>query len=482
MSVGESAVSDRRMNVRQAAFIGVGSMVGAGIFSLLGAAGEVAGAAVWMSFLIAGGIAILQGYSFSKFGARYPSAAGLLEYVKRGFGDGHITGTMAWLILMTNAIVTSMVAVSFGSYASEAVGDQTEGAVKLFAVLIVIVMSAMNVLGSQAVARVQTVIVYVVLTMLTIFAVSTLANLDPDLLAFSTYPSFGDIVASVALTFFAFLGFGVITFTAAELRDPARELSRAMYLALAIATTIYVAVALGVFGTLTVDEVIASGGTALAVAAEPTLGRAGFWMMTVTALFSTSGATNAGLYPAAGLCQQMADAGQFPPAPGPVRGGSGAGRAGDHGVDRDRAGGRIRPDRDRLDRKRHRPDRVHPDHRLALRRASRYGSQSDRARDRCRQHSHRADRVHVHNPGRRARNRSRPDRDRVDQRLRRPALETQPPTTQPPAGTCVNARTTPWGWCTGRHRRCNICSRRTASGNAISRTSCDSLHRPAQRR
>ena len=81
------------MNVRQAAFIGVGSMVGAGIFSLLGAAGEVAGAAVWLSFLLAGAVAILQGYSFSKFGARFPSAAGLLEYVKRGFGDGHMTGT-----------------------------------------------------------------------------------------------------------------------------------------------------------------------------------------------------------------------------------------------------------------------------------------------------------------------------------------------------------------------------------------------------
>ena len=309
-------MSEPRMNVRQAAFIGVGSMVGAGIFSLLGAAGEVAGAAVWLSFLLAGAVAILQGYSFSKFGARFPSAAGLLEYVKRGFGDGHMTGTFAWLILMTNAIVTSMVAVSFGSYASEALGEQTDGAVKVYAALIVVVMSAMNVLGSQAVARVQTVIVYVVLTILTIFAVSTIANLDPDLLAFSTYPGFGDIVASVALTFFAFLGFGVITFTAAELADPSTQLSKAMYLALGIATTIYVAVAVGVFGTLTVDEVIESGGTALAVAAEPTLGRAGFWMMTVTALFSTAGATNAGLYPAAGLCQQMADAGQFPPALG----------------------------------------------------------------------------------------------------------------------------------------------------------------------
>jgi amino acid transporter len=64
-------------------------MVGAGIFALLGAAGTVAGAAVWLSFLIAGVIAALQGYSFAKLGARYPSAGGLLEYVAKGFGNGH---------------------------------------------------------------------------------------------------------------------------------------------------------------------------------------------------------------------------------------------------------------------------------------------------------------------------------------------------------------------------------------------------------
>src|SRR5262252_10860247 len=104
-----------KLNVRQAAFIGVGAMVGAGIFSLLGAAGEVAGAAVWISFLLAGAIAILNGYSFAKFGARFPSAGGLLEYIARGFGDGHITGVVAWMVLATNAIVTGMVAVSFGS-------------------------------------------------------------------------------------------------------------------------------------------------------------------------------------------------------------------------------------------------------------------------------------------------------------------------------------------------------------------------------
>lgn len=83
------------LSVRQAAFIGVGSMVGAGIFALLGAAGEVAGAAVWISFLLAGGVAALQGYSFARLGARYPSAGGFLEYVMRDWGDGHLTGVIA---------------------------------------------------------------------------------------------------------------------------------------------------------------------------------------------------------------------------------------------------------------------------------------------------------------------------------------------------------------------------------------------------
>jgi amino acid transporter len=308
--------SPTRLSVRQAAFIGVGAMVGAGIFALLGTAGEVAGAAVWLSFLLAGVVAGLQGYSFAKLGARYPSAGGLLEYVVRGFGNGHVTGVIAWLLLAVNAIITGMVAVSFGSYASAAFADGGAGWTKAFAVLVILVMAVLNILGSEAVARVQTVVVVVVVGILTLFAVTTIATMDPSLLAFSGYPPLGDVVSSVALTFFAFLGFGVITFTAKDLPNPARQLPRAVYLALGIATVVYVAVALGVFGTLTADEVIDSGGTALAVAAEPVLGSAGYWLMSVTALFATAGATNSGLYPAAGLCEQMAATGQFPAALG----------------------------------------------------------------------------------------------------------------------------------------------------------------------
>jgi amino acid transporter len=311
-----SAAGERGMTVLQATFIGVGSMVGAGIFALLGAAGAVAGSAVWVSFLVAGAIAGLQGYSFAKLGTVYPSGGGMLTYLSKGFGEGHLTGITSWLFYTTAGIVTAMVATSFGGYASAVFTDNDPTWTKVFSVAIVVVMAALNVVGSTAVAKVQSLIVKVVLTILTVFVISTLLNFDSTLLAPSGYPGWRDIIASVALTFFAFLGFGVITFTAKDLADPARQLPRAMYLALAIATTVYVGVSLGVFGTLTADQVVAYGPTALAEAAKPTLGQFGYVLMVVTALFSTAGATNSGLYPATGMTQHLASVGQFPPVLG----------------------------------------------------------------------------------------------------------------------------------------------------------------------
>src|SRR5215212_3378836 len=93
-------------------------------------------------------------------------------------------------------------------------------------------------------------------------------GVDPQLLAPATYPPAVDLISSVALTFFAYLGFAVISFTGGDLRDPARNLPRAMYIALGITTALYVLISVGVFGTLTVEEVIANGDTALAQAAK----------------------------------------------------------------------------------------------------------------------------------------------------------------------------------------------------------------------
>jgi amino acid transporter len=85
------------ITVRGATFLGIGSMIGAGIFALLGEAGAVAGAAVWISFLIGGVVAALLGYVCVKLGTRYPSSGGLITYLVEGFGRGRLVGIASWL-------------------------------------------------------------------------------------------------------------------------------------------------------------------------------------------------------------------------------------------------------------------------------------------------------------------------------------------------------------------------------------------------
>ena len=307
--------TSRSVSVRGAAFLGIGAMVGAGIFALLGEAAVVAGSAVWLSFLLAGIVSALLGYTVVKLGVRYPSSGGLIAYLIEGFGNGRLVGIASWLgYFAAIVIVCSMVAVAFGSYATSLfVGDDAAGWWdNVFTSAIVLAMAAVNLVGSRVVDRAQSLIVVVLLAVFAVFIAVTLVDIDFDLLAFSGYPSFSDIVASVALTFFAYLGFSVITFAAGDLRDPARELPRAMYVALGVTTLLYVLISLGVFGTLTVPEAIGYGETAIAEAARPALGDAGFTMMAIAALLATSSSVNATLYASGGLTAMLAEVRQFP--------------------------------------------------------------------------------------------------------------------------------------------------------------------------
>jgi amino acid transporter len=304
------------MTVRGAVFLGVGAMVGAGIFALLGEAGAVAGSAVWVSFLIAGLISTLLGYAVVKLGVRYPSSGGILTYLIEGFGNGRLVGVASWLgYFSAILLVCSMVAVSFGDYAASLLIGSDAAAIwtKLFASGVVLAMAALNVVGVRGVDRVQSAIVITLLAVFAVFIVATLSELHPHLLAPSGYPSLRAILASVALTFFAYLGFSVITFAAGDLPEPARNLPRAMYVALGGTTALYVAISVGVFGTLTAAQVTDYGATAVAEAARPTLGDAGFTVVTIAALLATASSVLATLYASLGFTGTLAKVGQFPP-------------------------------------------------------------------------------------------------------------------------------------------------------------------------
>jgi amino acid transporter len=285
------------------------------VFALLGQAGAVAGSAVWLSFLLGGVIAALLGYTVVKLGIRYPSSGGLTAYLIEGFGPGHLAGSVSWLYYFAALIVTSMVAVSFGSYtASLFFGeDATALAVKLLASAIIVAMGAVSIVGAKLIGRVQSTIVVILLAVFAVFIAATVSQMDASLLAPSTYPPMRNIVSSIALTFFAYLGFAVISFTAGDLPEPARNLPRAMIYAIGLTTALYILLSLGVFGTLTVEEVIKNGDTALAVAAIPVLGQAGFTMMSIAAMLATASSVNANLYGAGNMTKSLADQGAFPP-------------------------------------------------------------------------------------------------------------------------------------------------------------------------
>jgi amino acid transporter len=312
----EEGNSRGQIGVFGAAFLGIGAMVGAGIFALLGEAGTIAGSAVWVSFLIAGAIALLQGYSFAKLGTIFPSRGGTLEFLLQGFGNGHITGIVSWLFFLSALIVASMVAVSFGSYAGELFfgEDVSQEATKLLSLVILVAMTLLNLEANRgSVSRIQTAIVWTVIAILGGFSYITMRNADYSLLSPDGYPGFSSIISSVALTFFAFLGFAVVAFSAGDMANPSKDLPKAMYLSLGITTVLYVAIAVGVYGMLPLDEVIAAGDTAIAAAAEPILGSAGFVIMTIAACFSTSSAVNSQIFATTGIIAYLTKIGQFPP-------------------------------------------------------------------------------------------------------------------------------------------------------------------------
>ena len=185
--------------------------------------------------------------------------------------------------------------------------------VKIFAAGIIILLTFINTIGAEAVTKTQTAVVTIVIIVLGSFAIAMLLQMNVSMLAPSTYPPPGDILASVALTFFAYLGFGVISFSGGDLENPTRNLPKAMYIAIGFTLLLYVALAIGVFGTLTVQEVIDNADTALAAAALPIFGALGYTMISIAAIFATAGATNSQLYATTGITYIMAKYGQLPP-------------------------------------------------------------------------------------------------------------------------------------------------------------------------
>ncbi|WP_457596626.1 APC family permease [Hydrogenimonas sp.] len=303
----------KAFGVASAVMLGIGSMVGAGIFIVIGQAGAIAGNIVWLSFVLGGIAALLSGYSLAKLALRYPSRGGIVEYLVQGFGEGVFSGSASVLFYLSQLIAIAAVAKSFGTYAATFMhGTQESFWVDTFALGILGFFTLINLVGASVVAKSENLIVAIKVTVLVIFTITALFTIHPEYLGVSQMPPLKDMLFAIGLTFFAYQGFSVITNTIEDMENPARTIMRAMIIAILLVALLYILTSVAVLGNLSLQEVIETKDYALAEAAKPIFGEWGFKIMAATALLATASAINATLYAATEIGYTMAKEGNLP--------------------------------------------------------------------------------------------------------------------------------------------------------------------------
>ncbi len=202
-----SQASTGRIGLFAAMSIGIGGMVGAGIFSILGVVAEASGTALWVSFVIGGVVALLSTYWYAKLGARYPSAGGAVEFLVKGFGDGVLSGGINIYMWIGYVIALALYAQAFAGYAMTFLPPhQAAWLPKAFGVGIVLVFTSANVVGANFVGRSETVIVAVKLVILVLFAVAGLLFIHPTYLTPNLWPSASGILFGAGILFIRLRG------------------------------------------------------------------------------------------------------------------------------------------------------------------------------------------------------------------------------------------------------------------------------------
>jgi len=295
--------------------IGIGGMIGAGIFSILGVVAVAAGTAMWLSFLIGGVVALFSTHSYAKLGARFPSAGGAVQFLVEGFGVGSISGSLNIFMWIGYIISIALYAQGFAAYFVTFFSHTPSDIIsKLVACAVVLLFTGLNVLGARSVGRAEFFIVIIKVSVLMLFACIGLFYIKPSNLSPAHWTDIEHIFFGAGVLFIGYEGFGLITNAAANMKNPEKSLPKALYLSVFIVIAIYIAVSLAVIGNLSVSQINSAGDDALAVAARPFLGEFGFKLIAIAALFSTASAINATIFGAANVSYMIARDGELPRA------------------------------------------------------------------------------------------------------------------------------------------------------------------------
>ncbi len=280
--------------------LGTGVMIGAGIFALTGQMAEMTGVLFPLAFLSAALIVSFSAYSYVKMSNAYPSAGGIGMYLSKAYGPTLTTAFHALLMYFSMVIAQSFLARTFGSYTLELFdfGDRSL-LVPLLGVALLISAFLLNLSANKLIQGVASVLGFIKIGGIILFGVVGVIIADSvgmETSASTPEGSLSGFLGATALGILAFKGFTTITNSGSEIKDPHRNVGRAIMISIALCVVIYALVGFAVASNLSLSEIIETKDYSLAAAARPALGEAAVWFTVILAMLATAGGIIASIF------------------------------------------------------------------------------------------------------------------------------------------------------------------------------------------
>ena len=307
-----------KIGLKEAISIGIGGMVGGGIFAVLGLAVSLAKGGTPVAFLFAGILALITSYSYVKLSTAYPDRGGTVKFINQGFGRNIFSGGINNLLWVSYIIMLSLYASAFGSYAPNLFEITQSKTIDfhLYTSPIVILATAINYYSIAVVGKIESYAVVIKLVILIAFicigAYGLVGNPNIEQLQIANWESPIKLFAGGMVIFVAYEGFELIANAAPDIEDPVKNIPRTYYYSVLFVILLYIIIATVTIGSLDFKDIATAQDYVLAEAAKPMLGQVGFSIITIAALISTFSAINASLLGGSRVNYEIAEDDELP--------------------------------------------------------------------------------------------------------------------------------------------------------------------------
>ncbi len=306
---GEGSIS-----LTSAVAMGTGVMIGAGIFALTGQIAGLAGPWFPLSFVAGAVVTAFSAYTYIAMSNRWPSSGGIAMILTKAYGPGAVAAAASLLMALSMVINESLVARTFATYALRPFDIEGGPLVPIIAVALILFAYLVNASGNRSVGLLSVVMSALKIGGILLFAVAALWAGGGLQDTPSEPPNFAALgfVGSVALSILAFKGFTTITNSGGEITDPHRNVGRTILISILICTVTYLLVALAVGSSLSPEQIASARDYALAEAAEPVLGRVGFYLTVALAMIAAASGLVASVFAVSRMLTMLTDMEMIP--------------------------------------------------------------------------------------------------------------------------------------------------------------------------